>query len=324
MLPPRDINHWRDKLPDPTMSTPKLLTLPVELRELIYGFLFSSYTIRHGFTHARTPSTPASPSHRTSLLQTNKQLLAESWRHLPLNITLHFRSTETLLETLLSLDQRILTRLRHIRLRAFPFPLYNTSSPATYYPTYFFANALTLLPGLCLDTLVVEDCWHGFGLGDGWRDVTTYFDIEALLQSDAWRELTYITPCTDFLASGYDHRRKREMQPAGWDGMVRERDSGGGVRMVIVPRKQGEARGCEVTEDGRVMQDWAAVPGHEVIENWRVAMPDQGLKGEVRIIARRGKRARVVQLGLSEKKTWGELKDKEGGFAPEGMYVCVG
>lgn len=223
----------------------------------------------------------------------------------------------------MSVDQSVITRLRHVRVRAFPFPLY-ASGRADYYPTYYAANALSLLPGLCLDTLTVEDCWHGFGLGDGWRDVTTYFDIEALLKNDAWKELTYITPCTDFLASGYDHRRKRQLQPDTWDALMRERDgedSGAEVRMMIVPHKQEKATGHEHTEDDRVMQPWTAKPGHEVIENSRVALPDQALKGEVRIIAHRGKRARAVQLGMSEKRTWKELKDKDGGFTPEGMHL---
>ena len=71
-----------------------------------------------------------------------------------------------------------------------------------------------------------------------------------------------------------------------------------------------------------VPQLWSAKPGHEVIENWRVAGPDQELKGEVRIMARRGKRATYVQTGLSEKKTWKELKGKEGGFTREGAS-CI-
>ena len=303
------------------MSTPNLLTIPVELRELIYGFLFSSYTIQHGFKHASTPSDDSESSNRIALLLSCRQIFAEAHRHLPLNCTLHFRGTENLLETLLSVDQSVLTRLRHARVRAYPFPLYSSGS-SQYYPTYYAANALTLLPGLCLDTLVVEDCWHGFGMGDGWRDVTTYFDIETLLNSDAWKELTYITPCTDFIASGYDHRRKRSAQPENWDALLKERDGdefGAEVKMYIVPYAQQTATGDKKTEDGRIMQPWAAKPGHEVNENWRVAGPDQDMKGEVRIIAKRGKRSRAVQLGLAGKKTWEELKGKEpGGFAPEG------
>ncbi|KAF2628677.1 hypothetical protein BU25DRAFT_29517 [Macroventuria anomochaeta] len=301
------------------MATPNFLTIPVELRELIYVFLFSSYTIVHGLRGPSKPAQESTSSPRAALLLTCRQIHAEAWRHLPLNATLHFRSTEDLLRTLLSVDQSVITRLRHIRVRAFPFPLYANDKPE-YYPTYYFANALSLLPGLCLDELEVDDCWHGYGQGDGWRDVTTYMDIEALLKSDAWKRLTYITPCTDFIASGYDHRRKRQQQPETWDALLKERDGeafGASVQMRIVPTKQAEARDEERTEDGRKMQEWSARPGHEIIQNWRLATPEQSLKGEVRIIATRGKRARAVQLGMQEKKSWKELKEQEGGFVRE-------
>ncbi|ENI07222.1 hypothetical protein COCC4DRAFT_49129 [Bipolaris maydis ATCC 48331] len=271
------------------MSAPTILTIPVELRELIYGFLFGSYTIRHGFKHPGLPSSKTDDSNRTSLLLTCRQIYTEASRHLPLNCTLHFRGTENLLETLLSIDQSVLTRLRHIRVRAYPFPLY-TGETTHYYPTYYAANAFNMLPGLCLDTLVVEDCWHGFGMCDGWRDVTTYFDIESLLNSDAWKQLTYITPCTDFIASGYDHRHKRSAQPENWDALIKERDGveyGAEVKMYIVPYNQQAATGCEKTEDGRTMQPWAAKPGDRVNEDWRIAGPEQDMKGEVRILAKR-------------------------------------
>jgi hypothetical protein len=185
---------------DVTMDSPGLLSLPVELRELIYGFLFSSFTVKHGFKHATTPSSTDEASNRIALLLTCRQICAEAWRHLPLNCTLHFRGTENLLETLLSVDQGVITRIRHVRVRAFPFPLY-PSGRAEYYPTYYAANALTLLPGLCLDTLVVEDCWHGFGMGDGWRDITTYFDIETLLTSRRAPTLSRLVTTTAASAS---------------------------------------------------------------------------------------------------------------------------
>ncbi|KZM24264.1 hypothetical protein ST47_g4632 [Ascochyta rabiei] len=303
------------------MATPNLLTIPVELRELIYGFLFSSYTVLRGFQHTSKPEAQSSSSPRAALLLTCRQIHAEAWRHLPLNCTLHFRDTENILDTLLSVSQSVVTRLRYLRVRAFPFPLY-ADDKAGYYPTYYFANALSLLPGLCLDVLEVEDCWHGCGQGDGWRDVTTYMDIEALLKCDAWRKLVYTTPCTDFIASGYDHRQKRQQQPENWDALLKARDgeaSGANVQMWIVPTKQGDARDEDRTEDGRKMHEWSARPGHEIIQNWRLAGPEQSLKGEVRIVATRGKRARAVQLGLQEKMGWRDLKEQEGGFVREGM-----
>lgn len=309
------------------MATPNLLIIPVELRELIYGFLFGSYTILRGVKHTRKADLQPTSTLRAALLLTCRQIHAEAWRHLPLNCTLHFRGTEDLLDTLLSVDQSIITRIRHIRVRAFPFPLY-ANGKSDYYPTYYFANALSLVPGLCLNELEVEDCWHGYGQGDGWRDVVTYMDIESILKSDAWKKLTYISPCTDFIASGYDHRKKRQQQPESWDALLKERDgeeSGASVQMWLVPTKQGEARDEDRTEDGRKMQEWSALPGHAVIENWRLAGPEQSLKGEVRIVATRGKRARTVQVGIQEKIGWRELKEQEGGFVREGkLRFCKG
>ncbi|KAL6708986.1 hypothetical protein ACN47E_002113 [Coniothyrium glycines] len=320
MLPSSEVERWCKHTKKHNLTSSSLLALPLELRELIYTFLFSSYTIRHGFRHPSISGSSTDASNRISLLLTCRQVFAEAWRHLPLNCTFHFRGTENLLETLLSVDQNVITRVRHIRVRSYPFPLYAQDRPE-YYPTYYTANAFTLLPGLCLDTLVVEDCWHSFGLGDGWRDLTTYFDIEALLKGDAWKELTYTTSCSDFITSGYDHRQKRRAQPSNWDALIKERDGdefGAEVRMYIVPHKQEKATGDERTADGRIIQPWAARPGHEIIENWRLATPEQELKGEVRVVAKRGQRSRAVQLGLSEKRTWKELKGKPGGFvAPE-------
>lgn len=327
--PSQDSNRCRINVPSNTMDdTCSFLKLPTEIRECIYEFLYSSYTIRHGFTHASLPKTPGAAlesSTRTALLLTCRQIHSEAWRHLPLNALFYFRGTENCLDTLLSADQSVITRIRHMRMKAYPFPLFASGRP-DYYPTYYAAHAFELLPGLSLDTLVVEDCWHGFGLGDTWRDVTTYFDFEALLHSAGWKELTFITCCTDFIASGYDHRRKRVAQPDNWDAIIKERDgedSGAEVHMMIVPFKQELATGHLQTEDGLTMQPWSAIPGNEVIEDGAVGRPDQKLKGEVRIIARRGKRATTVQLGLSQNLTWRKLKRLDGGLTNQGTWSSI-
>ncbi|KAJ4295344.1 hypothetical protein N0V90_007355 [Kalmusia sp. IMI 367209] len=278
-------------------------TLPLELREYIYEEVFSSFIVRHGF---RTSS-----SNRTALLQTCKRIHHEAWRHLPLNVRFHFRGTETMLETLLNANQAVVTRIRHIRIKSFPFPLYNSGRP-DYYPTYYFCNALKLLPGLHLEQLIIEDSFHGFGLVDTWRDIVTYFDIESLIKCEAWKELIYITPNTDFIASGYDHRRKRVAQPENWDALLKGKDgekSGAEVQLWIMPESSSG-----LAHENVKPRLWSAKPGHEVIDDWTIAGPEQDLKGEVRIVARRGKRANVIQTGLTETKTWKELKNKEGGF----------
>lgn len=284
---------------------PTLLTLPLELRELIYQELFRPYVVRHGFGRGKHEN-------RAAILQTCKKISMEAWRFLPQCVSFHFRGTEAMLETLLSVDQSVVTRVRNIRVKSFQFPLYSTGR-SNYYTTYYFSNALSLLPGLHLDTLVVEDSFHGFGLVDTWRDVATYLDFEEILKSDAWRELVYVTPNTDFIASGYDHRHRRVAQPQGWDKLVKERDgeeSGAKVEMFI----NQESSNFDPQTDYTKLRPWSAHPGHEVVQNFRIAGPDQDLKGQVIIVARRARKANVVQTGLSEKKTWTELKNQENGF----------
>jgi hypothetical protein len=294
--------------PEIPVMPSRFLSIPLELRVLIYEQLFSSYTIRHGFGTTST--------NHIAILLTCHQIYNEAWRHLPLNVDMQFRGTEAMLDMLMSVDQSIVTRIRHIKVKAFPFPLY--AARQSHYPIFYFNNALSLLPGLHLERLVVEDSFHGFGLVDGWRDVVTYFDIEALLKSDAWKELVYITPNTDFLASGYDHRRKRVAQPENWNALLKERDgeeSGAEVQMWIKPDPPTSG----ASREGIVAQPWSAEPGHVVIENRKAAGPDQDLKGEVTIVARRGKKVRYVQTGMSEKRTWKELKESEEVLKREGQ-----
>ena len=126
----------------------------------------------------------------------------------------------------------------------------------------------------------------------------------------------YISPNTDFLTSGYDHRKKRNAQPENWDKMLKERDgetSGAEVQMFITP--EGCTRSMSEAVEPR---PWAVQPGHAVIEDPSLATPDQEVRGEVQIVARRGRQAQCVVTGLSEKRTWKELKGEDGGFTREG------
>ena len=54
----------------------------------------------------------------------------------------------------------------------------------------------------------------------------------------------------------------------------------------------------------------------------RLATPEQGLRGQVKIVATRGRMVRVVQLGFREKMGWKEAKAKAGGFVRDGESYC--
>ncbi|KAF2200323.1 hypothetical protein GQ43DRAFT_346279, partial [Delitschia confertaspora ATCC 74209] len=296
---------------------PTLLTLPLEIRHLIYEALFSTYIIHHGFPSPVPPPFPSSRSNivlaqnRTALLRTNHQLHTEATPFLPVQAALHFRHTESLLTTLLPLPQPTLTRLRHLRVTGFPFPLYGDGK-TEFYTAYSFCNALSLLPGLCLERLVVEDAFHRFGLGEGWRDLATYFEIENLMECEGWRVCEFVVSGTGFLTGlGGGGRRRRRSQPENWDRLLKERDgneSGAGVEMFICPGKKVGPDGKGVDGEGE-MRPWSSRPGTELLDEG-VLDPQTDIEGEVHVIARRGRRVSCAVTGLREVTTWKEMKEK--------------
>ena len=286
---------------------PTFMTLPPELRELIYAEVFSTFNIRHGFRRG-------SADNRIALFLTCRQVHHEAWRLLPLHATFYFQGTEPMLKTLLSVDQSVITRIRHIHVKSYPFPLY-ANGRQDYYPTYYFSNALSLFPGLHLDRLVVEDSFHGYGLLDNWRDAVTYFDIESSLKSNGWRELHYISPNPDFMTSTQDHRKKRVAQPENWNTMLLERDgktSGAEVKMYITPNTMNPS-------ETPITQPWSAIPGHELLDAGILNL--EQVQGVVRVVARRGRTANVVITGLAHKQPWRVMKDN--GIKREGEDIST-
>lgn len=290
---------------------PTFLTLPCELREMIYECLFNSITIHHGLGCNKKTS------NRIAILRTCRQIQDEAQPFLAANVQFQFRSTEVMLDTLMNLGSTIISKLRHIHVKAFPFPLY-ASGTISYYTTYHFSNALALFPGLKLDRLVVEDCFHDSGANGGWGDIGTYYDIESLLKSDGWKELHYVSPTTEFMTSSMDHERLRVAQPAGWNELLQKRDgeySGAGVTMYLA--KEAERTG--MTEDMEQCTPWSAIPGHELKEAASIISVNR----EVRIVARRGRKAPYTQDGskidqcienVFKTNSWEEVKQK-------GLYI---
>lgn len=294
-------------VPTSQASRPSLLTIPLELRLNILTFLFSTFTIRHGFEFTSTAN--------TSILRTCKQLLQEALPLFAPNIRLHFRSPSVMLDALTALPRTTVERIRHIRLKSFPFPLYATREHP-FYTTYNMTETLCMLPGLQLDTLTVEDCFHGTGGNGGWGDVGTYDDIELLVSEDGWKEMRYITPSTRFMTGRFDPYKVREEQPKAWNQAITKADgesSGAEVKMYVAraPGLKG------LTENPITRTIWEACPGH-LRGNLRSAEDSVAEDREVMIVARRGLSANYVQDGshlnkdiawLMEQMKWQELKD---------------
>jgi hypothetical protein len=288
-----------------------LLTIPVELREIIFKQLFGSITVRHGF--GSTSST------HTSILRTCRQLHSEAKPLMAPNISLNFKNTEAMVDCLTTLSAVDIQNIRNIRLKGFPVPLY-AKKGAGYYMTYAMSFTLPMFPGLKLDCLTVEDCFHDEGVNGGWGDCGTYFDIESLLKSDGWKELHFISPATEFMSSQNDHNNARVAQPAGWNELLKSRDgehSGAGVKMYFAngPKVAGLA------EMPQTRTPWDAVPGQLPPG---ALMADMGSLDadarEILVVAKRGKDASYVQDGsdldediksLLSSMSWAEIKEKK-------------
>jgi hypothetical protein len=295
-----------------------LLTIPIELRQKVFKALFRSTIVSHGFNSIST-------SH-TSMLRTSRQLHDEAKPLMAPNISLHFKHTEAMIDCLTSLSASEIQNIRHIRLKAFAVPLLPKGEPG-YYTTFSMPAMLPMFPGLKLDRLVVEDCYHDEGVNDGWGDIGTYYTIERLLEIDGWKELYFTSPTTEFLSSGNDSRNTRVAQPAGWDKLLKGRDgeqSGAEVKMYLAT-KPNVAGAAEMPQT-RMIYD--AVPG-QIPPGFEMrvkssADDDYDARDvdarEVLVVAKRGRNASYMQDGSALHKgikdlvstmSWLEIKEKK-------------
>ena len=299
---------------------------------MIYEFCFSSITVTQGFGKTG--------SNHTNLLSTCRQIHNEAKSLLGSNISFHFRRTEEMVDCLTTLSHQQIQQIRHIRVKAILFPL-EAFQNAGYTEAYDFADALALFPGLQLDRLEVEDCFHDEDREEHRKSCTcaevgTYKTIEALLKCDGWKELYYVMPTTDFMCGPIIPYLHRVEQPLGWNRYLQDRDgadSGASVTMFIsknsgssgmmddpsiripctaIPEQMiNTLRDVVLSEDNQTAVAPLEVP--EVDVTTRAAE-----KREMLLIARRGKNASYIQDGKKlkyqikywfDRMTWPEMKE---------------
>ncbi|KAH8915924.1 hypothetical protein BT69DRAFT_1288211 [Atractiella rhizophila] len=210
-----------------------LLKLPPELRVQVFQSFFRSLIIKHGFDIPRS-------TYNTSILLACRMFHTEASPLLLPNITLHFRNTETLVDSFTKFTPEQIRALRFLRVKAFPFPIYATPN-ANYYKTHNLSAVLTLFPGLQLDQLIVEDCFHDPGVNDGWGDGGTFVELRSLLRLDGWRELHFFSPNAEFIIyslRSHDHTKATNVEEllSDWKKELTNRDgeeSGSEVRLFV-------------------------------------------------------------------------------------------
>ena len=300
------------EMPQDNQNDSLLLSkVPIEIRKMIFEQFFRSITMRHGLGTTSTTYTALLHSEASHLLA--------------LNISLHFRSTETMLDCLTILPSDTIKSLRHIRVRAFPFPINRT--------TYQMAHTLPMFLGLQLDLFEVEDCYHDPGENDPWSHCGTYFDVGSLIFNDGWKELHYISPTTEFMTGAFDEHQRRVAQPSGWREDLLNRDGGdsGATVEMFVANEPGVTR---MAENPSSRTAYSAIPGHlsherhqpNVISGPNFVMVEPASeedidRREVLVVVKRGKGVKYVQDGsrfykklqeVFRGKTWQEVKEIRG------------
>ena len=120
----------------PTPRT--LLTLPAEIRHMIFQRYFRSIVVSQGLG--------STSSNHTSLLSTCRQIHQEARPLLVRNISFHFKNTAAMLDVLTTFSPQQIQEIRHMRVRAFPFLFYPLGNHS-YYHTHDFSDVLPLFPG---------------------------------------------------------------------------------------------------------------------------------------------------------------------------------
>lgn len=211
-------------------------------------------------------------------------------------------TTEHFIDYLTSLIPATLAQLRHISLRDVPFPVYPDDDDACYV-THLFPSLLPLFPGLRLDTLIIEDAFHGEDADeDGWGHNATYESLQDMVkEGKGWRELilrstsdVWLEPvvfklrAADGTVTLETHGRSK--QPEAWDRLIKERDG---------PESGAKVEMWSCKADGL----WEKVEGaYNAEEEDEAEQDDSDAEGPARpsieVRVRRGKEAQYAQDGI--------------------------
>ncbi|KZP26536.1 hypothetical protein FIBSPDRAFT_1040783 [Athelia psychrophila] len=211
--------------PDSNMPSTSFLALPSEMRLSIFEKLFQQIVISFGGSLERQTEPFA-------VLFACWELYHEARTLLKRGITLHFASTNLMLQVLLPMSSEDRSQFRHIRVKGYSLP---TDFSTTYLPT-----ALDMLSGLQLDTLLVEDVYHDDD--DPLADEKTYWEVDALIGTNGWRQLLYYSPTSEILdwQFGQSYNLGRKAQPAEWQRILIERDENRSDGLVSLLKGRGD------------------------------------------------------------------------------------
>lgn len=277
-----------------TQEQSRLFQLPRELRDVIYGYLFSSTRITHGKRDAwgKQDSLRVLPKKDRilSLLRTCRRIETEVGNRWLGQILFNFEDPNTMMTKLSALPIEKTSAIRHIRVRGglltFHYPDENVS--------YELVHVLKFLSGLQLDTLTV------LAVSSKGRFANISYNIlNNLVQyGQGWKELCFISQDSEMLGYAanrvFDDLHKRQPQPAHWHAVMESRDGITRQPPVTIYRSTLHGVPGSVTDEKKrvVLQQEVSAPGQEDNygqEEEETLMTGTGPPAELMIVVKRGK-----------------------------------
>jgi len=257
----KDIKNFKNIKMDP--PTASLLEIPLELRLMITLEVFRSAEAYVRFDYVDI----IHKTENTSLVRTCRKLYEETLPQLAPNILLHFNSVYSLLTTLMTFSS-IIENVRHIRIvpRTARIPYEYTHGYRTLM-MIDLEGALSILTGLKLDVLTVEDQFHS----KEWPTELTCCDeardgeVHGLTSTSGWKKLRYISPTTEFVGCRWSTRILNDsIHDARNEDPLEEDGNTAHVRMYIANEKSMAGW----SENVSTRSEWKRIP-HNEQPDWR-------------------------------------------------------
>lgn len=193
-----------------------------------------------------------------------------------------------------------------------PFFVYQDEGDFSYY-THYFTSLLPLFPGLKLDSLIVEDAFHGKNVAeDGWGHDATYSILQSMIErGTGWKELVLRSASDRWLEDVVFETRAadgtvtmkssgRSKQPAAWDRMIKDRDGPESAAKVEIWCSKTDGVWEKVQGDYNANETKQDDPDEsiQVTSSLWVRGEDRSARPSIEVRVRRGKGVEYAQDGM--------------------------